>query len=70
MLSSVILLLAVINQLLSHDEYRRKNGPLERIAKVSSCLVIFAVVEVVKTLGCRVLSLRVHSKSLFIQLRV
>lgn len=43
---------------------------LEVIFRLSFCAVIFALVEVVKRMGCRVLSLRVHSHSLFSQLRV
>lgn len=69
-LTSVLVLLSVVNGLLRHDEYRKKDGPLETIAKASLCVVIFSVVELLKTLGGRFLSLRVHSKSLFSKLRV
>lgn len=64
------MLLTVVNELLRHDEYRGKGGPLQTVAKASLCVVIFALVELLKTLGGRALSLRVHSKSLFSKLRV
>lgn len=70
-LSSVVVLMTVINQLLRHDEYRRPNGPLETISKLSLCCVLFSIVELLKTLGGRILSLRVHSSSrVFSKLRV
>jgi hypothetical protein len=70
-LSSVLVLMAVINQLLRHDEYRRPNGPMETISKLSMCCVLFSMVELLKTLGGRILSLRVHSSSrVFSKLRV
>lgn len=40
------------------------------IYKVGLCLIIFSLVELVKTLSCRLLSLRVNAESMFEDLQV
>lgn len=40
------------------------------IKKTSLCIVVFAFVDLAKTLGCRLLSLRVNAESLFDLLKV
>ena len=60
---------AVVKLLLYHD-HAASAALLQLIFRASICAVIFALVEVVKKLGCRALSLRVHSHSLFSTLRV
>ena len=40
------------------------------IKRLSLCFVVFSFVELIKTLGCRLLSLRVNAESLFDLLKV
>ena len=43
---------------------------LKAVSSFTMCAVIFALIELVKTLSCRILSLRVNSESLFETLQV
>lgn len=43
---------------------------LDRINAASCCFVIFSLVELLKVLGCRLLSLRVNAGTLFDLLKV
>ena len=64
------MLLAVVTQLLKEHGSGRKYGPLATITNICACSVIFSLVEVLKTLGCRLLSLRALSAKIFTVLRV
>jgi hypothetical protein len=44
---------------------QKPEGALRLLSRATFCAVIFAVIELVKTLSCRMLALRVHSSSLF-----
>jgi hypothetical protein len=68
-LAIVAVLFAVIQQLLHDHYYHRKYGPLDTISRLSLCAVIFAFVELVKVIGCRMLSLRALSDTVFVKLR-
>ena len=46
------------------------NEHLNRIQRTSLCFVVFALVDLVKVMGCRLLSLRVNAESLFDLLKV
>jgi uncharacterized membrane protein len=43
---------------------------LRGLERFTLCAVIFSLIELVKTMSCRILSLRVHSESLFDTLQV
>ena len=66
----MLVLWLVISHLLRHREFHKKGGPLEQIVRLVHCAVIFSLVELLKTLGCRMLSLRALAENLFSKLRV
>ena len=53
-------------------EHKNKDddAALNLINRISWCFVVFAFVDLFKTLGCRLLSLRVNAESLFDLLKV
>jgi hypothetical protein len=54
-----------------HDPtYTRDDEALGTVNRISLCLVVFSLVDLTKTLGCRLLSLRVNASSLFALLKV
>lgn len=46
------------------------HGVLRSLEHFIMCVCIFSLIELVKTLSCRILSLRVHSEALFDSLQV
>lgn len=62
--------MGTVELLLARDHHEHSKPILSLIFNLSKCAVIFSLVEVMKRLGCRILSLRVHSHTLFSQLRV
>ena len=53
-----------------HGGHRGPYDALRLLGRLTNCAVIFAIIELVKTVLCRVLALRVHSSSLFETLQV
>lgn len=64
-----VLIVAVMHV---RDAYGREDGErtLVTLRALGACTVIFAAVDLLKTLSCRLLSLRVNSGGLFDMLRV
>lgn len=66
----MLVLLVVIGRIMHADGSGKRWGPLTIVHNTCICMVIFSVVEVLKTVGCRLLSLRALSEKLFSVLRV
>jgi hypothetical protein len=69
--SALLLKTLVMVIMKEHDPNDTRDDPaLTAVSRTSWCLVVFALVDLTKTLGCRLLSLRVNSESLFDLLKV
>jgi hypothetical protein len=65
-----VLLEALVLIIMRERKYDLPDKTLLNIQRTSLCFVIFSLVDLVKTLGCRLLSLRVNAESLFDLLKV
>lgn len=69
-MASALLLESLVLIIMRERNYDLNNDHLSRINRTSLCFVVFALVDLAKTLGCRLLSLRVNAESLFDLLKV
>lgn len=69
-MASSLLLETLVYIIMRERSFDLNNKHLGRINRASLCFVVFALVDLVKTLGCRLLSLRVNAESLFDLLKV
>lgn len=70
LLAVAVLMEVMLLMVMREREYDLPDKNIHVIYKVGMCLIIFAVVDLCKTLSCRLLSLRVNAESMFENLQV
>lgn len=70
LVASALLVECLVLIIMQERTFDLDDKHLKRINRTSLCFVVFALVELAKTLGCRLLSLRVNADSVFDLLKV
>lgn len=68
--STLLFKVLVLIIMREHGNTKEDDAALIFTNRISWCFVVFAFVDLAKTLGCRLLSLRVNAESLFDLLKV